>query len=194
LLYASTVVPTLRRLAVAGLGLFLLASCGSTASDQAPPLQATPSSGACSKGQAYQHATLGYRLCFPTGWVTRDYTAEPGSGGALSVVAFGPASAVPTHVPSQAGFAPPVEVRVVAGPKDQVESSLAQTNQVSQVRVAGVAADRIDVTETGPEAGAVFVVVEHQANTLVIEKAPGSAYSAEFQSVLQTFSFSNASS
>jgi hypothetical protein len=108
------------------------------------------------------------------------------------VVAFGPASAVPTHVPSQAGFAPPIEVRVVAGAKGPVEASLAQTNQVSQVQVAGVSADRIDVTESGPAAGAVFIVLEHQANTYVIEKAPGSSYSGEFQSVLQSFKFAAA--
>lgn len=170
----------------------LLVSCGGT-SDQQPPLQATPSSGSCATGQVYQHATLGYRLCFPSSWTNRDYTAEPGSGGALSVVAFGPSSAVPTHVPSQAGFAPPVEVRVVAGAKAPVESSLAQTNQISQTQVAGVAADRIDVTESGPAAGAVYIVVEHQANTYVIEKAPGSGYSAEFEAIVKSLTFAAAS-
>ena len=170
-----------------------LASCGATGSDQPPPLQATPSSGGCTSGQAYQHTTLGYRLCYPNGWLNRDYTAEPGSGGALSVVAFGPASAVPTHVPSQAGFNPPVEVRVVAGAKAAVEASLAQTNQVTQVVVAGVSADRIDVTESGPAAGAIFIVLEHQANTYVIEKAPGSAYGSEFDAILKSFTFASAS-
>ncbi|GAC1478116.1 MAG: hypothetical protein PVSMB9_00250 [Candidatus Dormibacteria bacterium] len=175
-----------------GLGIVALAGCGT--SDQAPPLQATASAGGCQNGQGYQHATLGYRLCFPTGWATRDYTAEPGSGGALSVVAFGLPMAVPTHVPAQAGFAPPVEVRVVAGPKGPVESSLAQTNQVSHAQVAGGSADRIDVTESGPAAGAIYVVIEHQANTYVIVKAPGSSYATEFQKILDSFTFANASS
>jgi hypothetical protein len=181
------------QLFAAALATAVLASCGGTASDQTPPLQASPSSGGCSSGQGYQHPTLGYHLCFPSGWVNRDYTAEPGSGGALSVVAFGPSSAVPTHVPGQAGFNPPLEVRVVAGAKAPVEASLAQTNQVSQVRVAGVTADRIDVTESGPAAGAVFIVLEHQANTYVIEKAPGSAYSGEFETILKSFAFAAAS-
>ena len=175
-----------------GLGIVVLAGCGS--SDQPPPLQASPSASGCHNGQGYQHATLGYKLCFPTGWATRDYTAEPGSGGALSVVAFGPPAAVPTHVSDQAGSAPPVEVRVVAGPKNPVESSLAQTNQVSHAQVAGGAADRIDVTESGPAAGAIYIVIEHQANTYVIEKAPGSSYATEFQKVLDSFTFANASS
>ena len=187
---------TRRRLAqllTAGIGLAFLAGCGATA-DQTPPLQATASAGGCPDGQAYQHATLGYRLCYPNGWTSRDYTAEPGSGGALSVVAFGPAAAVPPHVPAQTGFQPPVEVRVVAGPKGPVETSLAQTNQISQTQVAGVGADRIDVTESGPAAGAIFLVLEHQGNTIVIEKAPGSAYTAEFQKILGSFTFAAASS
>ncbi|MEO6796968.1 MAG: hypothetical protein ABI401_15430 [Candidatus Dormibacter sp.] len=179
------------RLLAAGLGLASLAGCG-TALDQQPPLQASPSSSACQTGQVYQHATLGYRLCFPNGWATRDYTAEPGSGGALSVVAFGPPSSVPTHVLTQTGFQPPVEVRVVAGPKAAVEASLTQSNQVSQTQIAGVAADRIDVTESGPAAGAVYIVFEHQANTLVIEKAPGSSYTTEFDAIVRSFSFSSA--
>lgn len=187
------VLGRLAHLLAAGLTIAVLASCGATGSDQPPPLQATPSSGGCSDGQAYQHATLGYRLCYPNGWVNRDYTAEPGSGGALSVVAFGPASAVPTHVPSQAAFNPPLEVRVVAGAKGPVEASLAQNNQVSQVLVAGVSADRVDVTESGPAAGAIFIVLEHQANTYVIEKAPGSAYSGEFEAILKSFAFAAAS-
>jgi len=185
----------IRRLAqacVAATSVIVLASCGG-ASDQQTPLQASPSSGRCASGQVYQHATLGYRLCYPSSWINRDYTAEPGSGGALSVVAFGPSSGVPTHVPSQAGFAPPVEVRVVAGAKGPVESSLAQTNQISQAQVAGVAADRIDVTESGPAAGAIYILVEHQANTYVIEKAPGSGYSTEFDAIVQSFTFAAAS-
>jgi len=178
-------------LLAAGLGLLLLAGCGTA--DQAPPLQASPSATGCNDGHAYQHATLGYKVCFPNGWATRDYTAEPGSGGALSVVAFGAPSAVPTHVPGQASFAPPIEVRVVAGAKGPVESSLAQTNQISQTQVAGVAADRIEVTESGPAAGAIYIVFEHQANTFVVEKAPGSTYASEFQKLLDSFTFSAAS-
>ncbi|MDQ6884476.1 MAG: hypothetical protein M3077_09640 [Candidatus Dormibacteraeota bacterium] len=172
-----------------GLGVLILAGCGTA--DQAT-LQASPSAGGCTDGRAYQHATLGYKLCFPNGWATRDYTAEPGSGGALSVVAFGPPTAVPTHVPSQEGFAPPVEIRVVAGAKGSVESSLTQTNQVTQSRVAGVAADKIEVTESGPAAGAIYIVVEHQGNTYVIQKGPGSTYASEFQKILDSFTFSNA--
>jgi hypothetical protein len=82
----------------------------------------------------------------------------------------------------------------VAGAKATVEASLAQTNQVSQVKVAGVTADRIDVTESGPAAGAIFIVLEHQANTYVIEKAPGSAYSGEFETILKSFAFAAAAS
>jgi hypothetical protein len=176
----------------ASVGLAFLSGCGATA-DQAPPLQATASATGCASGQGYQHATLGYRLCYPNGWTSRDYTAEPGSGGALSVVAFGPPSAVPTHVPGQTEFQPPVEVRVVAGLKGPLETSLAQTNQITQAQVAGVAADRIDVTESGPAAGAIFLVLEHQGNTIVIEKGPGSAYTAEFQRILGSFAFAAAS-
>ncbi|MDQ6710986.1 MAG: hypothetical protein M3Z11_10575 [Candidatus Dormibacteraeota bacterium] len=173
-----------------GLGVLTLAGCGTA--DQ-PSLQASPSTSGCQDGHAYQHATLGYKICFPNGWATRDYTAEPGSGGAQSVVAFGPPAAVPTHVPSQEGFAAPVEVRVVAGAKGPVETSLTQNNQLSQIQVAGVAADRIEVTESGPAAGAIYIVFEHQANTYVIQKGPGSTYSSEFQKILGSFTFSAAS-
>jgi hypothetical protein len=167
----------------------LLSGC---AGDQSPPapLQATASASvACKTGQGYQHTTLGYRLCFPNGWTSRDYTAEPGAGGAVSVVAFGPASAVPAHVPASGAFTPPIEVRVVAGPKDQAESSLVQDNQVTQTTVAGVAADKIAVADSGPANGAVIVVFEHQANTFEIEEAPGSTYDAAFQQLLDSFSF-----
>ena len=154
-----------------------------------PPLQATASSSVgCKTGESYQHTTLGYHLCFPTGWTSRDYTAEPGAGGAVSVVAFGPPAAVPSHVPASGPFMPPIEVRVVAGPKDQAETSLAQGNQLSQTRVAGIAADKIMVTTSGPASGAVIVVFEHQANTFEIEEAPG-GNDAAFQLVLDTFSF-----
>ena len=142
----------------------------------------------CKTGESYQHTTLGYHLCFPTGWISRDYTAEPGAGGAVSVVVFGPPSTVPSHVPPSGSFTPPIEVRVVAGPKDQVETSLAQGNQVSQARVAGIAADKIVVTTAGPASGAVIIVFEHQANTFEIEQAPGGD-DAAFQLVLDTFSF-----
>jgi len=59
--------------------------------------------------------------------------------------------------------------------------------------LTGVAADRIDVTESGPAAGAIFLVLEHQGNTIVIEKGPGSAYTAEFQRILASFAFAAAS-
>jgi len=83
---------------------------------------------------------------------------------------------------------PPIEVRVVAGPKDQVETSLAQDNQVSQTRVDAMAADKIVVTTSGPASGAVIIVFEHQANTYEIEEAPGGD-DAALQLVLDSFSF-----
>jgi hypothetical protein len=154
-----------------------------------PPLQATASSSvSCKTGEGYQHTTLGYHLCFPTGWTSRDYTAEPGAGGAVSVVAFGPPAAVPSHVPASGSFTPPIEVRVVAGPRDQSETSLAQGNHVSQTRVDGIPADKIVVTQSGPASGAVIVVFEHQAYTYEIEEAPGGD-DAAFQLVLDSFSF-----
>ena len=154
-----------------------------------PPLQATASSSvSCTTGQGYQHTTLGYHLCFAAGWISRDYTAEPGAGGAVSVVAFGPPAAVPAHVPASGSFTPPIEVRVVAGPKDQAETSLTQGNQVSPTTVAGTPADRIVVTQSGPANGAVIIVLEHQANTFEIEEAPN-ADDAAFKLVLDSFSF-----
>ena len=154
-----------------------------------PPLQATASSSvSCATGQGYQHTTLGYHLCFPAGWISRDYTAEPGAGGAVSVVAFGPPAAVPPHVPASGSFTPPIEVRVVAGPKDQVETSLAEGNQLSKTTVAGVSADKIVVTTSGPASGAVIVVFERQANTYEIEEAPN-GNDAAFQVVLDSFAF-----
>ena len=166
-----------------------LSGCGGDQSSPAP-LQATASSSvACKSGQGYQHTTLGYRLCFPNGWTSRDYTAEPGAGGAVSVVAFGPPSTVPTHVPASGAFIPPIEVRVVAGPKDQAESSLVQGNQVTQIKVAGLSADKIAVNDSGPANGSVIVVFEHQANTFEIEEAPGGTYDAASQLVLDSFSF-----
>jgi hypothetical protein len=154
-----------------------------------PPLQATASSSvSCTAGQGYQHTTLAYHLCFPTGWISRDYTSEPGAGGAVSVVAFGPPAAVPSHVPASGSFTPPIEVRVVGGPKDQAETSLAQGNQVTHTTVAGIPADKIVVTQSGPASGAVIVVFEHQANTYEIEEAP-SGNDAAFQLVLDSFSF-----
>jgi hypothetical protein len=83
---------------------------------------------------------------------------------------------------------PPIEVRVVAGPKDQSETSLAQGNHVSQTRVDGIPADKIVVTQSGPASGAVIVVFEHQAYTYEIEEAPGGD-DAAFQLVLDSFSF-----
>ena len=172
----------------------LLSAAGLTgcADDQSqpPPLQATASSSVgCKAGQSYQHTTLGYHLCFPGGWTTRDYTAEPGSGGAVSVVAFGPSAAVPAHVPSSGSFIPPIEVRVIGGTKDQAEASLTQGNPVTQTSVAGMPADRIVVAESGPASGTVIVVFERQGNTYEIEEAPGGAYDAAFQLVLDSFTF-----
>src|SRR5947199_2839079 len=77
-------------------------SAPSDANSVAVQAPASVPASACPGAQGYQHATLGYRVCFPRGWVARDYTAEPGAGGALSVVAFGPG--LPTHVPAQADF------------------------------------------------------------------------------------------
>jgi hypothetical protein len=166
----------------------VISGCGSDQSSP-PPLQATASSSVgCKTGEAYQHTSLGYHLCFPSGWISRDYTAEPGAGGAVSVVAFGPPAAVPSHVPASGSFTPPLEVRVVGGPKDQVETSLAQGNQLSQTRVAGVSADKIVVTTSGPASGAVIIVFEHQANTYEIEEAPN-GIDAAFQLILDSFSF-----
>ena len=173
-------------------GLLAAASLSGCSGDQSspPPLQATASSSVgCKTGQAYQHTTLGYHLCYPSNWTSRDYTAEPGSGGAVSVVAFGPPSAVPPHVPASGGFTPPIEIRVVAGPKDQAESSLTQGNQVTPSKVAGLTADKIVVADSGPANGAVIIVVEHQANTFEIEEAPGGTYDAAFQQLLDSFSF-----
>jgi hypothetical protein len=155
-----------------------------------PPLQATASSSvACKTGQGYQHTTLGYHLCFPDGWTSRDYTSEPGGGGAVSVVAFGPASEVPPHVPTSGSSIPPVVVRVVGGPKAQAESSLVKGNQVTSTTVAGIAAEMIVVTDSGPANGAVIIVLEHQANTFEIAKAPGGTYDAAFRQMLDSFSF-----
>lgn len=167
----------------------LLASC-SDDQGQATPLQATASSTiSCKSGTGYQHTTLGYHVCYPNGWTTRDYTAEPGSGGAVSVVAFGPSSSVPAHVPSSGTFIPPIEIRVVAGAKAEQEASLAQGNQVSQVTVAGMTADRIMVVDAGPASDTVIVVLEHQGNTFEIEEAPGGSYDTALQLVLTSFSF-----
>ena len=167
----------------------LLSGC-SDDSSAPPPLQATASSSvACKTGQGYQHTTLGYHLCFPNGWTSRDYTAEPGGGGAVSVVAFGPPSAVPPHVPASGSFTPPITIRVVAGAKAQAESSLTPGNQVTRATVARIAADKIVVTDSGPVNGAVILVLEHQANTFEIEEAPGGTYDAAFQQVLDSFSF-----
>jgi hypothetical protein len=176
--------------------LSLLAAivCGACADDQSqpPPLQATASSTVgCKSGQGYQHTTLGYHLCFPGSWSSRDYTAEPGSGGAVSVVAFGPPSTVPAHVPSSGTFMPPIEIRVVAGSKDQQEASLTPGNQVTQTTVAGVTADRISVTDSGPANGSVIVVFEHQANTYEIDEAPGGSYDSAFAQLLASFTFAS---
>ncbi len=171
------------------LATIVLSACADD-QGQATPLQATASSTIrCKSGTGYEHTTLSYHLCYPNGWASRDYTAEPGSGGAVSVVAFGPPSTVPAHVPSSGTFNPPIEVRVVAGAKTDQETSLTQGNQVSQVSVAGVAADRISVVDAGPASGSVIVVLEHQGNTYELEEAPGGSYDGPFQQVLTSFAF-----
>ena len=167
----------------------ILSSCGED-QGQSTPLQATASSTiSCKSGTGYQHTTLGYHLCYPNGWASRDYTAEPGSGGAVSVVAFGPPSAVPAHVPSSGTFSPPIEVRVVSGAKADQEPSLSQGNQVTQIKVDGIAADRIMVVDAGPASGSVIVVFEHQGNTYELEEAPGGSYDTAFSVALSTFGF-----
>jgi hypothetical protein len=167
----------------------VIAGCGED-SGAAPPLQASASSSVgCKTGQGYQHTTLGYHLCFPSGWVSRDYTAEPGAGGAISVVAFGTPSAVPTHVPASGTFTPPIEIRVVAGPKEQAAASLVRGNTVTSTTVAGIKADRIEVVDSGPASGAVIVVFERQGNTFEVEEAPGGTNDAAFQQVLDSFTF-----
>ena len=167
----------------------LVAGCGED-TGAAPPLQASAASSVgCKSGHGYQHTTLGYHLCYPDGWISRDYTAEPGSGGAVSVVAFGEPSTVPAHVPASGTFTPPIEIRVVAGPKDQAEASLARGNTVTPTTVAGIKADRILVVDSGPANGSVIVVLERQGNTFEIEEAPGGTADAAFQQILDTFSF-----
>lgn len=173
------------------LAVVLLAGCGEDQS-QSTPLEASATPPvSCKSGQGYQHTTLGYHLCYPSGWTVRDYTAEPGSGGAVSVVAFGPASTVPAHVPSSGTFIPPIEVRVVSGPKADAEQSLAPGNQVSATTVGGASGDRIVVSDSGPASGTVIVVVENQGNTFEIEEAPGGSYDAPFAQALNTFGFSS---
>ena len=168
----------------------MLAACGEDQS-QNTPLQASASATVgCKNGQGYQHTTLAYHLCYPSGWTVRDYTAEPGSGGAVSVVAFGPASTVPVHVPASGTFTPPIEVRVVAGSKADAEQSLVQGNQVTATTVGGIAADKISVVDAGTASGTVIVVFEHQANTFELEEAPGGAYDGPFADLIRTFGFS----
>lgn len=170
-----------------------LSGCSLFGEDDSPAstlhAAAAAPAGLCDKGQAFAHATLGYHACFPDGWRPRDYTAEPGANGALSVVAFGPDASVPAHVPAGADFAVPIEIRVVAGPKGSLEASLASGNQVDQVTVAGLPADRIRVTQAGPAEGEVIVVLEHLGDTFILEKAPGRDYQAEFDRFLASFGF-----
>ncbi len=171
------------------LAAILVSGCSEDTNSPAP-LQATASSSiACIRSQGYQHPTLGYQLCFPDGWTSRDYTAEPGGGGAVSVIAFGPASEVPPQVPASGSYIPPIVIRVVGAPKTQVEGSLAPGNQLTRTTVAGIAADRILVTDSGPAKGAVIIVLEHQANTFEIAEAPGGTYDAALQQMLDSFSF-----
>ena len=107
----------------------------------------------------------------------------------MSVVAFGPASTVPAHVPTSGTFTPPIEVRVVAGTKADAEQSLVQGNQVTTTTVGGIAADKISVVDAGTASGTVIVVFEHQANTFELEEAPGGTYDSAFQQVLTSFAF-----
>jgi hypothetical protein len=172
------------------LAILVLTGCGEDQT-QSTPLQASASATVgCKSGQGYQHTTLAYHLCYPRGWTVRDYTAEPGSGGAVSVVAFGPASTVPLHVPASGTFTPPIEVRVVAGSKADTEQSLLQGNQVTPTTVGGIAADKISVVDAGNASGTVIVVLEQQPNTYELEEAPGGAYDAPFQQLLSSFGFS----
>ncbi len=92
-------------------------------------------------------------------------------------------------MPASGSYTPPIVVRVVGSPKAQVEGSLAPGNQVTRTTVAGIAADRILVTDSGPAKGAVIIVLEHQANTFEIAEAPGGTYDAALQQMLDSFSF-----
>jgi hypothetical protein len=192
LLYASSVASSRILMGLFSLlAAVLLCACADDQSD-ATPLQASASATVgCKSGKGYQHTTLGYHLCFPSSWTTRDYTAEPGSGGAVSVVAFGPPASVPVHVPTAGTYIPPVQVRVIAGSKAEQEASLTQGNQVTQTKVGGVAADRIMVVDAGAASGTVIVVFEREANTFELEEAPGGSYDAAFQQLLDTFGFAS---
>jgi len=86
-------------------------------------------------------------------------------------------------------FSVPIEVRVVAGPKDGIEPSLTAGNQVDHVIVAGTQADRIRVTQDGPAQGAVIVVLEHLGDTFELEKGPGTDYEPEFERFVASFGF-----
>jgi hypothetical protein len=168
-----------------------LSGCGGTAADPPPLHPSAAANFSCSSGQPFQHASLPYHLCFPASWSVRDYTAEPGSGGALSVVAFGPRPSVPDHISSLGQFAPPIEVRVESGSKTEAESSSVEGNQVSPVTVAGTPADRVTVVDNSLAQGSVIVFVEHEGNTYEIVKAPGVGYQAQFDSALASFGFSS---
>jgi hypothetical protein len=188
----SRSLPAATAVVIGGVALALgLSGCGGTATDPAPLHPSAAADFSCPSGQPFQHASLPYHLCFPASWSVRDYTAEPGSGGALSVVAFGPPNTVPDHVSSLGQFAPPIEVRVESGSKTEVESSSVQGNQVSPVTVAGTPADRVTVVDNGLAQGSVIVFVEHEGNTYEIVKAPGSGYQAQFDSALASFGFSS---
>lgn len=170
----------------------LLAGCSLTGDDGPASTLHAPASapaGLCESGQAYAHATLGYHACFPAGWQQRDYSAEPGSNGALSVIVFGPEPTVPRHVPAAADFSVPIEVRVVAGPKAALESSLTGGNKVDHITVAGAQADRIKVTQDGPALGAVIIVLEHLGDTFELQKGPGAGYGDEFDRFVASFGF-----
>jgi len=55
------------------LAAILLTACADDPG-QPTPLQATAASTiGCKSGTGYQHTTLGYHLCFPANWTSRDY-------------------------------------------------------------------------------------------------------------------------
>ena len=163
----------------------LLTACQSSGEPAVLQASAQPPASSCPKAQGYQHGTLDYRLCYPSGWSVRDYTAEPGAGGALSVVAFGPG--LPGH-PSAAEFMPPIEVRVLADSRASIESEFSQQTPRQLTRVAGQEADQV-VIDDGPAAGTVVVLVEYQGRTYLLERAPSSHYQTPFERLLQSFAF-----
>ncbi len=58
--------------------------------------------------------------------------------------------------------------------------------------VAGTSGDRIVATQQGPAVGAIFVLVEYQDDTYILEKTPGSDYDPEYEALLRSFTFASA--